>query len=337
MPEPARSAPAAAAPAGKPVALPQPAAAPTAAPLEERPAAIREPAAPPRPPRRTSERTAAAGATAQRAAGGAAAAASTAGARAAAWSRSAAVRARDGVVAAYRSPRTRNARTTVAAYARRTAAFASYQTRRGSAYVREQYDIDPRRTLIVAGVAAAVLLLLLVVVVSAIGGGGGGDGTAGTTDSGVQAPALGTPLATGDAAGNGASPAASPTPATATAQPLPGTPYDEAAILAALRSRGLTANATDEAFACDSPGTTPKSYRVSANGAEQRIVLLVYPDAAAFSRDWAVGAGRPQYQNGNCAADAAVVYFNVNVMLVFPQTANAGVQSQISDAFLALP
>ncbi|MGE0227004.1 MAG: hypothetical protein AB7I38_12510 [Dehalococcoidia bacterium] len=321
------------------MAVPQPAPARTAAPLEERTAAVREPAAPPRPPRpprRTSERTASAGATAQRAAGGAAAAASTAGARATAWSRTAAARARDGVVAAYRSPRTRNARTTVAEYASRTAAFVSYQTRRGSAYVREQYDLDARRTLIVAGIAAAAFLLLVVIAVSAIGG-GDGDGAAGTDQSGGQAPALGTPLATGTGSGDGASPTTSPTPAAATAQPLPGTPYSEAAILVALRSRGLAANAAGDPFACDNPGTTPKSYRVSVNGAEQRIVLLVYPDAAAFSRDWAVGAGRPQYQNGNCAEGAAVVYFNVNVMLVFPETTNAGVQSQISDAFLALP
>jgi hypothetical protein len=267
-------------------------------------------------------------------AGGVAAAASGAGARAAAWSRIAASRARDGVVAAYTSPRTRQARATAAEYGRRAAAGVADASRRGSAYVREQYALDPRRTLIVAGVAAAAVLLILVLLISALGG--GEDGGTTTGPDGTQQPALGTPAPRGTNGGTTA-PAASATPTAATAQPLPGNPYSETAVLAAMQARGIAPAPSNDAFACDNPGVQPKTYRLTGNGAEQRFVLLIYPDAAAFARDWAATGGRPQYRNGNCAAGAAVVYFNVNAMLVFPQTTNAGLQSQLSDAFLALP
>jgi len=207
-------------------------------------------------------------------------------------------------------------------------------SRRGSIYVRQQYDRDPRQTLIVAGVAAAVFVLVLVLIVSTFSG--GGDSTTATNEGDSTQPGIGTPLPTGGTNG-GAATAAPAAPSAAAAQPLPGTPYSETAVLDAMRSRGLTVAATTDQFACDNPGTTPRTFRVTANGAEQPVVLLVYPDAAAFGRDWAATGGRPQYRNGSCAAGAAVMYFNVNAMIVFPQTNNAGVQQQIADAFLTLP
>jgi hypothetical protein len=66
-------------------------------------------------------------------------------------------------------------------------------------------------------------------------------------------------------------------------------------------------------------------------------VLLVYEDSASTNNDWVIGGGRPQYRNGACAAGADVIYFNQNVLLVFPQTTSAGLQSQVVDAFLTLP
>ncbi|HRC62810.1 MAG TPA: hypothetical protein PLX85_06255, partial [Dehalococcoidia bacterium] len=249
--------------------------------------------------------------------------------------RSAATRARDGAVAAYTSPRTRQARANVALYTRRAAAGAADATRRGSTYVRQQYERDARQTLIVGGVVVAVIVLVLVLLVSALSG-GGDDPTASSGNAGAVQPGIGTPAASGTNGGTVAS-ARSSTATAAAAATLPGNPYSETAVLAAMQARGLTPTLSTDAFACDNPGTTPKSYRVSTNGGEQRVVLLIYPDAAAFGRDWVVGAGRPQYRNGACGAGAAVVYFNANVMIVFPQTTNAGVQSQISDAFLTLP
>lgn len=305
-------------------------------PIEDRPAATSVPAeaperrAAPRPPRRE---PAAEPSGATRTASTFATRASAAGARAAGWAATAAGRTRAGIGAAATSPRTRQAGSTAADYGRRAAAAVADAATRASEYAREQYERDPRRTLIVAGIAALAAVVLLVIVVSSFGGGGGaGEDTPGETGQ----PAIGTPLPTGTN-GTPAAGTRTPTQTAAAAASLPGTPYSEAAILAALQSRGLNATLTNEPYACDNPGTPPKTYRVASGAGEQRVVLFVYPDAAAFGRDWVTGGGRPQYRNGTCAAGAAVVYFNVNAMMIFQQTTNAGVQAQISDAFLTLP
>ena len=184
----------------------------------------------------------------------------------------------------------------------------------------------------VTAIVGAALLLLIFVIILLSGADAPSDDTGNSSSSlspssAATQPAGAAQTATGSAAGAGA-----------TAAPLlPGTPYSESSVLTALQSRGLTATLVSDPFVCQNPSTTPKTYRVAAAGAEQRFVLLVYRDAAAMNGDWVIGTGRPPYRNGACATGAAVIYFNLNVLLVVPQTTDAGLQQQVVDAFLTLP
>jgi hypothetical protein len=180
------------------------------------------------------------------------------------------------------------------------------------------------------------VLVLLFAFVQLVGGGGGPGTENPPTTSDVQ-PAGNTQPAGGGAPGaTAAAGTESPTP-TAPPEPLPGTPYAESAVRSAFQARGLNASIVDQPFTCQGANTTPRTYRVTGGGGQQDAVLLVYQDAATLNGDWVIGGGRPQYRNGSCAANAAVIYFNANLLLVLPQTTSAGLQSQIVDAFLTLP
>ncbi len=210
------------------------------------------------------------------------------------------------------------------------AAASAAGTRRLSAYAREQFDRDPRRAWIVTAVAGAILLILVFVLITSFGGGDGNDSVGSPSDGASMSPAVTQPAGSAPNTGTaGTTPAAQ--------QLLTGAPYSEGGMTSALQSRGLTATQVNEPFVCQNPHTTPKTYRVTAAADEQRMVLLVYSDAAAMNVDWVVGAGRPQYRNGSCAVGAAVIYFNQNLMMIFPQTTSAPLQAQIVDAFLTLP
>jgi hypothetical protein len=207
--------------------------------------------------------------------------------------------------------------------------------RRLFAYTREQFDRDPQRASIVAATIGVGLLVLIFAIVMLVSSGGGSNEGTGDAPAGSDAPSATQPV--GAVAPGGTEAATASATAVATPEPLTGAPYGEAEVTSALQTRGLNAAFVDQPFTCQNANTTPRTYRVNGVGGTQEVVLLVYSDSAAMNTDWVIGGGRPQYRNGSCADDAAVIYFNANLLLVFPQTTSAALQSQIVDAFLTLP
>ena len=206
------------------------------------------------------------------------------------------------------------------------------------------------------GIALLVLVLSAVVV---FGGNGGSEATradlentsgrlptgAETESSSPDQPrggALASSTATSAVAGS-PPPARTPTPAPATPTPTPtppppplaaGAPYGEAAFTRSLQARGLNASKRPETVGCPQAGVPGARYEATAGPARQAFVVWVYPTTEARARDWAT-AGRAQYQHGECVPGAPV-YWNQNVMLAFEQTTDAGLRSQVVDAFLAM-
>jgi len=303
--------------------------------MEQQRPATRVPAEQPSVPRRRPRRDAQARAGGPQVPPAVAAGAATAWARARLWTANAVARTRSGVSAVATSPRTQNAKATGRDYWQRGMSASADRTRRFSAYAREQFERDPQRAWVATAAIAAGILVVIVALAMLIGSVGGGAEEGDSAAGDATGPAVTQPAG---ASAPAATEEASPTPAaTETPAPLAGVPYSESTVANALRTRGLNAALVDDAFVCQNASTTPRTYRVTGAGAEQRAVLLVYPDSATMNTDWIIGGGRPQYRNGSCGADADVIYFNANLLLVFPQTTSTILQAQMVDAFLTLP